>query len=72
MSNQPRHPGLDGRSMDQNGEIRRKNGNTRVDTLRDTYGPGFAPDVRGDMHLETLLDRAGAKSLSDYMKNKPQ
>jgi hypothetical protein len=70
MSNMPRHPGLDGRSMDQNGEIRRKNGNTRVDTLRDTYGPGFAAEVRGDMRLDTLLDRSGKRSLSDYLKNK--
>jgi hypothetical protein len=70
MSNMPRHPGLDGRSTDQNGEIRRKNGNTRVDTLRDTYGPGFAPEVRGDMRLDTLLDRSGKRSLSDYLKNK--
>jgi hypothetical protein len=41
-----------------------------VDTLRDTYGDGFAPDVRGDMHLDTLLDRTGANSLSDYLKKK--
>lgn len=68
--NKPRHAGLDGRARDNDGEIRRKNGNTRVDTLRETYGEDFAPGVRGDMHLETLLDRTGAKSLSDYLKNK--
>jgi hypothetical protein len=56
--------------MDQNGEIRRKNGNTRVDTLRDTYGPSFAPNVQGDMRLDTLLNRAGARSLSDYLNKK--
>jgi hypothetical protein len=66
----PRHPGLDDRARDEDGEIRRKNGNTRVDTLRGFYGDGFARDVRGDMHLDTLLDRIGAKSLSDYLKNK--
>jgi hypothetical protein len=70
MNDKPHHPGLDGRARDKDGEIRHKNGNTRVDTLRDTYGDGFAPGARGDMHLDTLLDRTGANSLSDYLKNK--
>jgi len=70
MTSKPRHPGLDGRARDKDGEIRHKNGNTRVDTLRDTYGDNFAPGVRGDMHLDTLLDRTGADSLSDYLKHK--
>jgi hypothetical protein len=70
MTDKPRHPGLDGRSRDKDGEIRHKNGNTRVDTLRGVYGDGFAPGVRGDMHLDTLLNRTGEKSLSDYLKNK--
>jgi hypothetical protein len=70
VTNTPRHPGLDGRARDKDGEIRRKNGNTRVDTLRQTYGSGFAPSARGDMHLQTLLDRTAADSLSDYLKNR--
>lgn len=61
--------GLDGRSRDINGEIRRKNGNTRIDTLRETYGDGFAKGRRGDMKLETLLDQTSSQSLSDYLKN---
>ena len=65
-----KHPGLDGRSRDSDGEIRRKNGNTRVDTLRETYGDSFGREVRGDAKLDTLLDRTGAESLSDYLKNK--
>jgi hypothetical protein len=66
----PKHcpPGLDDRYRDENGEVRRKNGNTRVDTLRRTYGDDFAPGVRGDMKLENLLRRAGADSLSDLLK----
>jgi hypothetical protein len=56
-------PGLDDRCRDENGQIRQKNGNTLVDTLRHTYGPNFAPGVRGDMKLENLLERAGAESL---------
>ncbi len=60
--------GLDGRCRDSNGEIRHKNGATRVDTLRDTYGENFAAGFRGDMKLDTLLERTGAESLSHYLK----
>lgn len=56
-------PGLDGRHRDANGEISRKHGNTRVDTLRKIYGPGFAAghqdseklvDVLADLHEASL------------------
>ena len=70
MSNGNRQPGLDGRHRDTDGRISEKHGNTRVDTLRDTYGDGFAPGMRGDMHLRTLLDRAGAPSLSQLWKKR--
>jgi hypothetical protein len=60
---------LDGRSRDEDGEIRRKRSDTKVGTLRDIYGPGFAPGARSDMELGTLLDRTGAESLDDYLKN---
>lgn len=39
-----KNTGLDGRSRDENGQTRAKNGNTRIDTLRETYGEGFALD----------------------------
>ena len=69
MSNKDHHqPGLDGRHRDASGRISEKHGNTRVDTLRETYGEGFAPGVRGDAHLRTVLDRTGARSLSDLVK----
>jgi hypothetical protein len=61
--------GLDDRCRDADGEIRRKRGDTLVGTLRDEYGPNFAPGVRSDMRLDTLLDRTGAASLSDFLKN---
>lgn len=61
-------PGLDDRCRDLNGEIRRKNGNTLVRTLRQTYGNDFAVGFRGDMKLETLLSRSGARSLSQYWR----
>lgn len=60
--------GLDDRCRDLNGEIRRKNGSTRVDTLRETYVEHFAPGVRGDMKLDTLLERTGANSLRDLLR----
>jgi hypothetical protein len=61
--------GLDGRSRDENGQTRAKNGNTRIDTLRETYGENFGEGMRGDAHLRTLLDRAGSNSLSEYLRN---
>jgi hypothetical protein len=36
--------------------------------LRETYGENFAPGVRSDMKLDTLLDRTGARSLSELLK----
>ncbi len=60
--------GLDNRCRDANGEIRRKNGATQVGTLREIYGAGFAPGTRSDMKLDTLLERTGARSLSEFLK----
>jgi hypothetical protein len=65
-----KQPGLDNRHRDNSGQTREKNSNTRIDTLRDIYGPDFAPGVRGDAHLGTLLDRTGFESLSEYLKNR--
>jgi hypothetical protein len=65
-----KQPGLDHRHRDNNGQTREKNGNTRIDTLREIYGQDFAAGVRGDAHLSTLLDRTGARSLSDYLKSR--
>ncbi|MGA2055135.1 MAG: hypothetical protein ABSG88_07475 [Bradyrhizobium sp.] len=64
-----KQPGLDDRYRDADGQIRHKNGNTRVDTLRETYGANFARSYRGDMKLENLLKREHAASLSDYLKS---
>ena len=63
-------PGLDDRCRDNNGEIRQKNGATRVGTLRNTYGEDFARGARSDMKLDTLLDRTGAASLSQLLKKR--
>lgn len=62
--------GLDDRCRDQNGHIRAKNGSTLVRTLRETYGQNFASGVRSDMKLDTLLERTGARSLSDLVRRR--
>lgn len=62
--------GLDGRCRDNDGEIRHKRSDTHIGTLRKMYGDDFAPGVRSDMQLGTLLDRSGSKTLSEYIKNK--
>jgi hypothetical protein len=64
-----KEPGLDKRHRDKTGEIERKKGNTRVDTLRKTYGEEFLSDWRGDAHLETVLEEEGAESLSELVKD---
>jgi hypothetical protein len=65
-----KQPGLDSRHRDIDGQTREKNGTTRVDTLRETYGDDFAQGIRGDAHLSTLLERTGSSSLSDYLQNR--
>lgn len=62
--------GLDDRCRDNDGEIRRKRGDTLVGTLRQTYGEDFAPGARSDMRLDTLLDRTGAESLNQLLRDR--
>jgi hypothetical protein len=69
MTRRTCHEGLDNRCRDQDGEIRRKRGDTLVGTLRKTYGEDFALGVRSDMRLDTLRDRMGG-SLSKIVKGK--
>jgi hypothetical protein len=44
--------GLDGRNRDTTGRIDKKHGNTRVGSLRKTYGEHFAKGRRKDMMLK--------------------
>jgi hypothetical protein len=62
--------GLDDRCRDNDGEIRHKRSDTLVRTLREIYGPEFAPGARSDMKLGTLLEHEGAGTLSEYLKKK--
>jgi hypothetical protein len=68
MSKKQCNEGLDDRCRDQDGQIRAKNGSTLVRTLRQTYGEDFAPGVRSDMKLDTLLERTGAQSPTELLK----
>ena len=62
-------PGMRGnRSRDENGQLRRKRGDTEVGTIEEQYGRDF--DARSDMHLKTLLEREGAGSLHELLNGK--
>jgi predicted DNA binding CopG/RHH family protein len=66
----PKHPGLDGRSRTEGGEIRKKRRDTLVGTLRDEYGENFAEGYRSDAKLGTVLEREGVSDLSQLLKKK--
>lgn len=53
------------RSRDENGEWRRKRGDTNVGTIEEKYGVDFG--VRSDMHLETLRQQTGLTSMDDLL-----
>ena len=59
--------GLDGRCRDNDGEISHKRSDTKVETLRNTYGKDFASGFRGDAKLGTVLRQTGKDSLSDLI-----
>jgi hypothetical protein len=59
--------GLDGRHRDADGQISEKHGNTKVETLRATYGDDFLSDWRADAHLETVRQETGM-SLSELVR----
>jgi hypothetical protein len=61
--------GLDDRCRDKDGTIREKRGDTLVGTLRETYGPEFAPGFRSDAKLETVRERTG-RSLTELVHDK--
>jgi len=61
-------PAPDGRHRDVTGEIHRKQGNTLVGTLRQTYGEDFLSEFRSDAMLSTVLAETGAESLTQLVK----
>lgn len=70
MSGSKCSTGLDERCRDEDGTIRRKRSDTLVRTLRKEYGEDFAPDLRSDAKLGTVLQRAGVDSLSQFRKKR--
>lgn len=59
-------PGMKGdRSRNSSGPLRAKRKDTHVNTIETDYGRNF--NVRGDMHLGTLLKEKGANSLNDLL-----
>lgn len=53
------------RSRNPHGPLREKRGDTYVETIERQYGVDF--NVRGDMHLDTLLEKKGYDSLNDLL-----
>jgi hypothetical protein len=68
----PKHfpKGLDDRQRDQDGGIRKKRSDTKVDTLRKEYGPNFAKGYRGNAQLGTVLKREVVERLDQLLKKR--
>lgn len=60
--------GLDNRSRDKSGVIRKKRSDTKIKTLRNLYGKNFAPNYDSDETLKILLEKEHKKSLSAFLK----
>jgi hypothetical protein len=60
---------FDARHRDKNGEISRKHGNTRILTLRNTYGRGFAAGCADDAKLSDVLSKLDEISLSHLTRD---
>jgi hypothetical protein len=67
MSSKHFPKGLDGRQRDQDGQIRQKRSDTKVETLRQEYGPDFAKGFRSDAQLGTVRE-ATQKSLHELVR----
>ncbi len=57
-----------GRTRNADGRIRAKSGNTKLETLRGTYGLDFAAGLPGNMPLQVLRATTG-ESLTQLLKN---
>lgn len=68
MAKKMARKGLDGRHRDTTGRIDKKHGNTRIGSLRKTYGEHFAKGRRKDMMLKNLLAETGTNSLHAYLR----
>lgn len=70
MANKTFPKGLDDRMRDHDGEIRKKRSDTKVETLRKTYGPDFAKGYRSDAELGTVIKKECVETLDQLIKKK--
>jgi len=61
--------GLAGSHRTETGEISHKHGNTRIGTLRKTYGRGFTFGCSDDHTLADVLKRLDEPSLTQLLKD---
>jgi hypothetical protein len=54
------------RARTEGGSLRRKRGDTRVDTIEEMYHVDFG--VRGDMHLDTLREKLGDDAMDKLVE----
>jgi hypothetical protein len=59
--------GLDGRMRDENGEIRAKNGATKIGHIEAKYGVDLG--ARSDMRLDNYLEKFGYDSMSEAVRD---
>jgi len=62
--------GLDSRTRDRGGEIRKKRSDTLVRTLREEYGDHFASGYRPSDKLGKVLEKEGVESLHQLLKKR--
>jgi len=60
--------GLDDRMRDQDGTIRKKRGDTKIETLRQEYGENFAKGHSPEATLAEVLEKEGVDSLHQLLK----
>lgn len=53
------------RSRNRDGQLREKRGDTHISSIERDYNVDLG--VRGDMHLDTLLQKTGHASLNDLL-----
>ncbi len=54
------------RSRNEDGELRRKRGDSHVSSIEQKYNKDF--NVRSDMHLDTLLKKENVNSLDQLLR----
>lgn len=60
--------GLDDRMRDENGQIREKRTDTKIDTLRKEYVDDFANGSRADANRGTVKKCEGVESIKKFLK----